>query len=83
MKHAGSATLDSLEELLTSLQSIIGLRERSRGVFYFRSKPFLHFHDDPTGLFADLKIGSDFQRMSVNSKPEHALLIKLVQQQLL
>ncbi len=82
MKHASAATLDSLEELLTSLRSVAGLRERSRGVFYFRSKPFLHFHDDPAGLFADLKVGTDFQRMPVNSDLERALLLKPVRQQL-
>jgi hypothetical protein len=58
------------------------LRERSRGVFYFRSKPFLHFHDDPLGLFADLKVGDDFDRFPVNSQVERTKLIKAVQKQL-
>lgn len=45
-----------------------GLVERSRGVFYRRSRAFLHFHEDPTGLFADVRIGEEFERLPVNSR---------------
>jgi len=26
------------------------------GMFYLKSKPFLHFHDAPAGIFADVKL---------------------------
>jgi hypothetical protein len=68
MKHAGAAALDELEGLLISIRALTGLKERSRGVFYHRSKAFLHFHEDPAGLFADVRNteGTDFNRIRVD-----------------
>ena len=67
MKHAGPAALDALEPLLARLRTLPGLKEKSRGIFYLKSKAFLHFHEDPAGLFADLREGSDFTRYEVTS----------------
>jgi hypothetical protein len=69
MKHAGPAALDTLEELLTRIRSHAELREKSRGCFYRKSKAFLHFHEDPEGMFADLKIGNDFARSGSRPAP--------------
>ena len=71
MKHAGSDALDSLEPLIVRLRAIPGLKEKSRGVFYLKSRAFLHFHEDPKGLFADLRTadGKDFERFKVD-EPE-------------
>jgi hypothetical protein len=76
MKHAGSSTLDRLEPLLKQIRRHAGLKEKSRGVFYLKSKSFLHFHEDPTGLFADLRADDDFVRYPVNSKIEQGVLLK-------
>ena len=54
MRHARDCDLDQLEALLAALRTIPGLIEKKRGVFYRNSKSFLHFHEDPRGLFADL-----------------------------
>ena len=68
MKHAGAAALDQLEPLLAEIRTIAGLKEKSRGVFYRNSRAFLHFHEDPSGLFADVRTadGSDFERLKVD-----------------
>jgi hypothetical protein len=68
MKHAGPNALDALEPLLVRLRQVAALRESPRGVFYLKSKAFLHFHEDPAGLFADLRAPgqSDFDRMQVD-----------------
>jgi hypothetical protein len=55
VKHAGAAALDAIEPLLEKLRALPGLKEKSRGVFYRGSKAFLHFHEDPTGLYADVR----------------------------
>ncbi len=57
MKHAGPAALDRLELLLVQIRTLPGLVEKSRGVFYRKGKAFLHFHEDPAGLFADVRFG--------------------------
>ena len=75
MKHAGDETLDALEDLLTEIRGLDGLRERRRGAFYKKSAGFLHFHEDPAGLFADLKIGGRFERFPVTTGAERKLLL--------
>ena len=76
MKHAGDATLDQLEDLLREVRKHAFLRERRRGAFYRKSVGILHFHEDPAGLFADLKVDGEWQRFSVNSKAEQKALLK-------
>ena len=77
MKHATSAALDDLEPLLAELRMLPGLTEKSRGVFYRKSRAFLHFHEDPKGLFADVRNadGSDFERIDVTEPPGRAALM--------
>jgi hypothetical protein len=68
MKHAGPAALDRLEPLLARIRALPGLKETARGVFYRKSRALLHFHEDPAGLFADLRDaqGADFERLKVD-----------------
>ena len=80
MKHAGAAALDRLEPLLEELRGVATLREKSRGVFYVKSKAFLHFHEDPTGLYADVRAadGARFDRLKVDHPAGRAALLKQV-----
>ena len=83
MKHAGPAALDQLEPLLNEIRALEGLKEKARGVFYRRARAFLHFHEDPSGLHADLRIaGDDFDRYRVQDEAERAALLALVRQSL-
>jgi hypothetical protein len=82
MKHASAAALDRLEPLLAQIRAIGGLREKSRGVFYLKSKAFLHFHEDPAGLFADVRTadGKNFERLKVDeAEGERALVERAAQ----
>jgi hypothetical protein len=79
MKHAGAATLDSLKTLLGSLRGVPGMVERKPGIFYVKSSAYLHFHEDPAGIFADVKLSGDgFDRFPVNTKKEQETLLKIV-----
>jgi hypothetical protein len=81
MKHAGSQALDRLEPLLAAIRRCDGLREKARGVFYLKSRAFLHFHEDPTGLYADVRAadGVDFDRLRVVEPDEReALLVRVI-----
>ena len=77
MKHAGPEALDRLEPLIEQIRAIGVFKEKSRGCFYLRSKAFLHFHEDPTGLFADVRAvdGKDFERMQVDDAAGAAALV--------
>lgn len=49
MRHATAETIKELEPLLDRLRSLPGLVEKKPGIFYRRSKAFLHFHEDLRG----------------------------------
>ena len=78
MKHASAAGLDELDDVVRELRAVDGLREKSRGVFYRGSRAFLHFHEDPTGLYADVRVDADFERMRVTTKAERKRLLSVV-----
>jgi hypothetical protein len=78
MKHAGSSALDSLEPLLSEIRGVPSLTERKRGVFYRKSTAFLHFHEDPAGLFADLRDVSGWLRLPANSAAERRELLRRI-----
>ncbi len=76
MKHAGPEALDRIEPILAKLRKLEGLKERTRGSFYHGGVGFLHFHEDPAGMFADLKTGEDFERFPANTRAEIAALLE-------
>ena len=82
MRHARPAALDELEPLLRQVRALPGLTEKPRGVFYRKSKAFLHFHEDPAGLFADARLGDDFDRFRVQTAKEQADLVDLLSKHL-
>lgn len=77
MRHATDSALDKLEGLLSEIRKRHAiLRERKRGAFYSGGRGWLHFHEDPAGLFADLKIGGGFARFRVSTKAEQGVLLR-------
>jgi hypothetical protein len=78
MKHVSAEGLDDLDDVLRRLREIDGLTEKKRGVFYRRSRAFLHFHEDPSGLYADVRLGDEFERVRVTTKAERKHLVSLV-----
>jgi len=78
MRHAGANALGALSDLLQSLRTRTALVERRPGIFYVGGKAFLHFHEDPAGFFADLRIGNDWQRSPVNNPDERAELLAVI-----
>jgi hypothetical protein len=75
LKHAGDTARDQLESVLGALRKRTELTERGRGRFYRKSSAFLHFHEDPEGLFADLKIGGAWHRFRVSTAAERKRLL--------
>jgi hypothetical protein len=77
MKHATADTLAALQPLLAQLRTIGRLVERTPGCFYLKSSAFLHFHEDATGIFADVKFDpASFSRVRVTSAAEQARLVQ-------
>ncbi|HSM80038.1 MAG TPA: hypothetical protein VLS96_00050 [Nodosilinea sp.] len=83
MQHANRETLARLEPLLSAVrQRIPPLKEKGEGRFYLKSAAWLHFHDDPAGMFADLKVAGSWQRYPVNTEADCAALLAALDQQL-
>lgn len=83
MRHARNDDLDRIEPLLVQLRAIDGLTEKSRGVFYLRSKACLHFHADGDDTYADVRLDSDdFERTRTTTKAEQRALVAAVKRAL-
>jgi hypothetical protein len=54
------------------------LVEKSGGVFYRKSQAFLHFHEDPSGVHADVRTGEEFERFRAETASEQAALLALI-----
>ncbi len=79
MRHARDEALDALEPVLVQLRARPELTERSRGTFYRKSQAFLHFHEDPAGVFADVRLTpGDFTRMRVSTNAEQRAFMSAV-----
>ena len=79
VRHATPADLEHIDRLLEALRSISGLIEKRPGVFYRRARAFVHFHADPTGLYADARLrDDDFVRLPVTTQAEQARFLRQV-----
>jgi hypothetical protein len=79
VRHATPDDLIEADDLLRSLRGIDGLVEKRPGVFSYRSRAFLHFHADPSGLYADVRLqGDDFERLPVHSRRQQRELVREV-----
>jgi hypothetical protein len=71
------------DDLVTALRAIDGLRDVGGGNnpnFHFRSRPFLHFHSDDDGTFADVRFGTgDFEPFPASTPDERAALLSEVE----
>jgi TDG/mug DNA glycosylase family protein len=82
MKHATPAALDRIEPLLGEIRRCEGLVEHERGLFSRGPRAFLHFHEDPAGMFADLRSGAGFARMRVSTAGERRAFLRALQKAL-
>ena len=80
MRHARDQDLDRVDDLLLQLRALPGLVEKKRGVFYRKSRGFLHFHEDPRGMFAD--ISDPDERIDVTEPVGQAALMQAARDRL-
>jgi hypothetical protein len=78
MRHAGPQALQALADLLAAIRVRGDLREPRPGVFYRKGKAWLHFHEDPAGPFADLRVEGEWQRWRVGEPAERAALLAAI-----
>ena len=83
MRHARDIDLDRLEALLVMVRARQGLNEKKRGIFYRASRAWLHFHEDHSALFADLRQpDGEFARIEITGPEGQAELLARLDEQL-
>jgi hypothetical protein len=75
-------TLKRLTPLLSFLRSYEVLEEAGESRFLLRGRDFIHFHDDPDGLWADAKLSRGRIRISVASASEQGELMEIIARKL-
>lgn len=75
-------TLNKLEPLLRFLRSYEVLEETSETRFLLKGRDFIHFHDDPDGLWADARLTKGRIRLSVASQSEQGELMEMITRKL-
>jgi hypothetical protein len=71
-------TLDRIAPLLEALRAQPALREVRPTVFQLNGRDFLHFHDEPEGIFADVRLTKGFVRLPVSSHSEQLELLERI-----
>jgi len=70
-----STNIDCLAPLLSILRSYPALREVRPAGFHLHGKDFIHFHETPAGIFADVRLSKGRIRMSVSTPFEQLDLV--------
>jgi hypothetical protein len=71
-----STTLDRIAPLLGALRARPALWEVRPTVFQLNGRDFLHFYDEPEGIFADVRLTKGFVRLPVSS---HSAQLELLE----
>jgi hypothetical protein len=69
------ASLDQIAPLLEVLRAHPALEEVRPLMFHLHGRDFLHFHDYPDGVAADVRLATRVVRMRVASEVEQAELL--------
>ena len=76
MKHASQETIQLIEPLLKDIRLMPGLVEKKPGVYYYKSRAFLHFHEEDSDTFADVRlVEPEFQRLPCTTENQQKQLV--------
>ena len=73
-----SSTFKDLTPLLDVLRAHPALREARPAAFHLNGRNFVHFHEEPEGVFADVLLTNGRVRMPVSSPAEQAELLERI-----
>jgi hypothetical protein len=76
------STLETLAPLLGVLRSYPVLNEVRPAAFHLDGGDFIHFHEEPEGLFADARLGRGRVRLPVSTQAEQAELLERIEEKL-
>jgi hypothetical protein len=76
------STLEILAPLLKVLRGHPTLHEIRPATFHLKGRNFVHFHEEPEGVFADVLLAKGRVHMPVSSPTEQAELLQRIDQTL-
>ncbi len=65
MGHTRPESIADIARELDSIRGFDAIREKSAGVFYYKSIPFLHFHDKDGVRWADVKTPNGYRKVGI------------------
>lgn len=80
MAHIKPEKLNDLAREFDIIRAIPGVKEKSPGIFYFKSKPLLHFHEEGERRFCHLKRGDKWLELEVAFSPTKTQKAKLLKE---
>jgi hypothetical protein len=84
MKHATAQALDRVSTLLDGLRKLAALQEKACGVYYLKSRAFLHFHEDNGSVYADVRLDDvEFERFCVDTLASQRRLLAAIRSKLI
>ena len=74
------STLEALAPLLKVLRAHPALHEIRPATFHLKGRNFVHFHEEPEGVFADVLLAKGRVHMPVSSPTEQAEFLQRIGQ---
>ena len=68
MGHTTKENLIDLKDELAQIAELLYIKEKSPGIFYWKSLPFLHFHDKDGVRWADVKTNEGWKKLEIDFK---------------
>ncbi len=77
-----NATLECIAPLLDVLRAQPTIREVKPAAFHLNGRDFIHFHEGPEGIFADVLLSKSRVRMPVSTRSEQSELLERIEHNL-
>jgi hypothetical protein len=65
MAHINPEKLQDLEKIFALVRTRVAVKEKKPGIFYWKSKPLLHFHEKEGRRYAHLRCGEKWVEVDV------------------
>lgn len=70
MAHCKPEQLGDIDDVLENIRCLNGITEKKKGVFYCKSRPFLHFHTKDGKRWADIRNGKNWIPIKIPFTPK-------------
>lgn len=80
MGHTSVENLKDLQDDLEKVRNLPGIKEMNPGIFYYKTIPFLHFHDKEGKRWADIKTSKGWKEIAIDFKPTKSTKLTFIKE---